>query len=189
MPEILLVTSFKGGVGKSTVSANIASRLAKSGKKTLLCDLDFDLGTLDLITGCEDRLLFYDRRGILLEQVNFGGNLPTKCLLTDTYQTLVFNENAVGSRSIVTVYDGTGAALYRCGLDGRIVDMESDAGAVYILFENAAARRPGVCTMSRMIVGRYASHLTSRRIGASPAGIVTQSGFRKSVHCNPVRMS
>lgn len=58
MARIYLITSFKGGVGKSTVSANLASKLAKAGYKTLLCDLDFDLGTLDLITGCEDRMLF-----------------------------------------------------------------------------------------------------------------------------------
>ena len=58
MPKIVLITSFKGGVGKSTVAANLAYKLAKKGKKTLLCDLDFDLGTLDLITGCEDRMLF-----------------------------------------------------------------------------------------------------------------------------------
>ncbi len=89
---------------------------------------------------CEDRLLFCDRRGKLLEQVSFGGNLPTCCLLTDTYQTVVFNENAVGSRSLVTVYSGSGTPVYRCALDGRIVDMESDEGSVYILFENAAAR-------------------------------------------------
>ena len=58
MVKTILVTSFKGGVGKSTVSANLASKLARMGKKVLLCDLDFDLGTLDLITGCEDRMLF-----------------------------------------------------------------------------------------------------------------------------------
>ena len=58
MALIILITSFKGGVGKSTAAANIASKLARSGKRTLLCDLDFDLGTLDLITGCEDRVLF-----------------------------------------------------------------------------------------------------------------------------------
>lgn len=58
MPKVILITSFKGGVGKSTAAANLASKLAYAGKRTLLCDLDFDLGTLDLITGCEDRMLF-----------------------------------------------------------------------------------------------------------------------------------
>ncbi|MBO4868963.1 MAG: P-loop NTPase [Clostridia bacterium] len=70
MAHIILVTSFKGGVGKSTVSANLALKLARLGQKVLLCDLDFDLGTLDLITGCEDRMLFdvcdavYGRRDV-----------------------------------------------------------------------------------------------------------------------------
>ena len=58
MPKTILITSFKGGVGKSTAAANLASKLARAGRRTLLCDLDFDLGTLDLITGCEDRMLF-----------------------------------------------------------------------------------------------------------------------------------
>lgn len=58
MARIYLITSYKGGVGKSTVSANIANKLAKRGKRVLLCDLDFDLGTLDLLLGCEDRMLF-----------------------------------------------------------------------------------------------------------------------------------
>ena len=58
MAEIILITSFKGGVGKSTAAANLSAKLAKAGKNVLLCDLDFDLGTLDLITGCEDRMLF-----------------------------------------------------------------------------------------------------------------------------------
>ena len=58
MARIYLITSYKGGVGKSTVAANIAYKLAKTGKRVLLCDLDFDLGTLDLLLGCEDRMLF-----------------------------------------------------------------------------------------------------------------------------------
>lgn len=86
MPEIILITSFKGGVGKSTAAANIASKLAKAGKKTLLCDLDFDLGTLDLIMGCEDRMLFdicdavYGRRDVDDCAVKFPSN-PNLSLL------------------------------------------------------------------------------------------------------------
>ena len=58
MARIYLITSYKGGVGKSTVAANIANKLAKKDRRVLLCDLDFDLGTLDLLLGCEDRMLF-----------------------------------------------------------------------------------------------------------------------------------
>ncbi len=80
MTKTLLITSFKGGVGKSTAAANLASKLAHAGKRTLLCDLDFDLGTLDLITGCEDRMLFdicdaaYGRREVEDCTVKFTSN-------------------------------------------------------------------------------------------------------------------
>ena len=53
-------------------------------------------------------------------------------------------------------------------------------------FENAVTLLPGICTAARMISGRNSSHFTSMRIGASPAGIVTQSGFKKSVQESPV---
>lgn len=55
---ILLATSFKGGVGKSTVAANLSYRLAEAGKKVLLCDLDLDVRSLDLIMGYEDTMIF-----------------------------------------------------------------------------------------------------------------------------------
>lgn len=55
--KVILVTSCKGGVGKSTISANLAMSLAKLGKKTLLVDLDFSNRSLDLILGCEDSVM------------------------------------------------------------------------------------------------------------------------------------
>ncbi len=57
-PTILLTTSFKGGVGKSTVASNLALQLAVAGKKTLLCDLDFGVRSLDLMMGAEDSMIF-----------------------------------------------------------------------------------------------------------------------------------
>ncbi len=56
--RILLTTSLKGGVGKSTVAANLAMNLAMAGKKTLLCDLDFGVRSLDLVMGVEDSMIF-----------------------------------------------------------------------------------------------------------------------------------
>ena len=56
--EIILVTSCKGGVGKTTVCANLAIHLAKAGKRTLMCDLDFGMRCLDIISGLEDSVLY-----------------------------------------------------------------------------------------------------------------------------------
>lgn len=58
MTKTVMITSFKGGVGKSTVSANLALGLALSGKKTVLIDCDFRMRCLDILLGCEDRVLY-----------------------------------------------------------------------------------------------------------------------------------
>ena len=54
----ILVTSCKGGVGKSTVTANLALALARRGKRVLAVDCDFSNRTLDLLFGCEDAVLY-----------------------------------------------------------------------------------------------------------------------------------
>lgn len=58
MAEIIVVTSGKGGVGKTTTSASIASGLARRGKKVAVIDFDVGLRNLDLIMGCERRVVY-----------------------------------------------------------------------------------------------------------------------------------
>ena len=58
MARIITVTSGKGGVGKTTSAAAIATGLAMQGKKTVVIDFDVGLRNLDLIMGCERRVVF-----------------------------------------------------------------------------------------------------------------------------------
>ena len=58
MAEIIVVTSGKGGVGKTTTSASFASGLARRGQKVAVIDFDVGLRNLDLIMGCERRVVY-----------------------------------------------------------------------------------------------------------------------------------
>lgn len=67
MAKIIVVTSGKGGVGKTTTSASIAAGLAKRGHKTVVVDFDIGLRNLDLIMGCERRVV-YDFVNVIREE-------------------------------------------------------------------------------------------------------------------------
>ena len=56
--KVITVTSGKGGVGKTTFSANFSAALAKLGKKTIAVDADVGQRNLDLIMGLENRIVF-----------------------------------------------------------------------------------------------------------------------------------
>ncbi len=58
MAKIVVVTSGKGGVGKTTTSASFAAGLALRGYKTVVIDFDVGLRNLDLIMGCENRIVY-----------------------------------------------------------------------------------------------------------------------------------
>lgn len=58
MGEIIVVTSGKGGVGKTTTTANIGVGLAKLGKSVLVIDTDLGLRNLDVVMGLENRIVY-----------------------------------------------------------------------------------------------------------------------------------
>jgi septum site-determining protein MinD len=55
MGEVIVITSGKGGVGKTTTTANIGIGLAQSGKKVVVIDTDLGLRNLDVVMGLENR--------------------------------------------------------------------------------------------------------------------------------------
>ena len=59
MARKIVVTSGKGGVGKTTIAAGVSAQLAKRGERVLLCDADFGLNNVDVVTGIE-RFVTYD---------------------------------------------------------------------------------------------------------------------------------
>lgn len=59
MSEVIVITSGKGGVGKTTTTANIGTGLAKLGKKVVLIDTDIGLRNLDVVMGLENRIVYH----------------------------------------------------------------------------------------------------------------------------------
>jgi septum site-determining protein MinD len=58
MGKVFVITSGKGGVGKTTATANLGSGLAASGERVILIDTDIGLRNLDLVLGLENRIVF-----------------------------------------------------------------------------------------------------------------------------------
>lgn len=79
MTRIIVVTSGKGGVGKTTTSAAIAMGFAQKGHKTAVIDFDVGLRNLDLIMGCERRVV-YD-----IVNVIFGEATLNQALIRDKH--------------------------------------------------------------------------------------------------------
>ncbi|WP_445766342.1 septum site-determining protein MinD [Rheinheimera sp.] len=74
MAKIIVVTSGKGGVGKTTSSAAIGTGLALKGHKTVIIDFDIGLRNLDLIMGCERRVV-YDFVNVINGEANLKQTL------------------------------------------------------------------------------------------------------------------
>ena len=58
MSEVIVITSGKGGVGKTTTSANIGTGLAMLGRRVALIDTDIGLRNLDVVMGLENRIVY-----------------------------------------------------------------------------------------------------------------------------------
>ncbi|KAF5298545.1 hypothetical protein FQA39_LY19219 [Lamprigera yunnana] len=84
MAKIVVITSGKGGVGKTTTSASFSAGLALSGHKTAVIDFDVGLRNLDLIMGCERRVV-YDLINVIQGEANLNQALIKDKQLDNLY--------------------------------------------------------------------------------------------------------
>lgn len=134
--RIIMVTSCKGGVGKSTVSANLGIRLALDGKRTLIIDCDFGVRSLDLIMGLEDEVIF-DITDIILRNIS-----PEKALIKDSRSDNLYFCAAPYSYDTELDHDAFRNTLRNIGqsmnFDYIIVDTPGDTGSPFKLAAAAA---------------------------------------------------
>ena len=129
MAKIIVVTSGKGGVGKTTTSASIASGLALRGHKTAVIDFDVGLRNLDLIMGCERRVV-YD-----LINVIHGEATLNQALIKDKHCDNLFILPASQTRDK--------DALSREGVEEILKEMTEEMGFEYVICDSPAGIEQG----------------------------------------------
>jgi len=123
LARIIVVTSGKGGVGKTTTSAAIAMGLAKRGHKTVVIDFDVGLRNLDLIMGCERRVV-YD-----LINVISGEAALNQALIKDKHCPNLFILPASQTRDKDSLtQEGIGKILDELSKDFKYIVCDSPAG-------------------------------------------------------------
>jgi septum site-determining protein MinD len=123
LARIIVVTSGKGGVGKTTTSAAIAMGLAKKGHKTAVIDFDVGLRNLDLIMGCERRVV-YD----FINVINGEASL-NQALIKDKNCNLLYILAASQTRDKDALsQEGVGKVLDELSRDFKYIICDSPAG-------------------------------------------------------------
>ncbi len=128
MAKIIVVTSGKGGVGKTTTSASFASGLALRGHKTAVIDFDVGLRNLDLIMGCERRVV-YDLINVIQGEASLQ-----QALIKDKHSESLFVLAASQTRDK--------EALVKEGVE-RVLKELTDMGFEYIICDSPAGIETG----------------------------------------------
>ncbi|MES2483097.1 MAG: septum site-determining protein MinD [Pseudomonadota bacterium] len=128
MARIIVVTSGKGGVGKTTTSASFASGLALRGHKTCVIDFDVGLRNLDLIMGCERRVV-YDLINVLQGEATLN-------------QALIRDKNCDNLYVLAASQTRDKEALTKDGVEKVLTDIAA-MGFEYIVCDSPAGIETG----------------------------------------------
>lgn len=172
MARIIVVTSGKGGVGKTTTSAAIAMGLARRGHKTVVIDFDVGLRNLDLIMGCERRVV-YD----FINVINGEANL-NQALIRDKNCNLLYILPASQTRDKDALsLEGVGRVLEELSKDFKYIVCDSPAGiekgahlAMYYADDAFVVTNPEVSSVrdSDRMLGIMASKSRRAELGMEP---------------------
>ena len=173
MAKIIVVTSGKGGVGKTTTSASFASGLALRGHKTAVIDFDVGLRNLDLIMGCERRVV-YDLINVIHGEANLN-----QALIKDKQCENLFVLAASQTRDKEALtQDGVERVLKELGEMGfEYIVCDSPAGietgalmAMHFADEAIVVTNPEVSSVrdSDRILGMLSSKTKRAQDGAEP---------------------
>jgi len=147
LTKTIVVTSGKGGVGKTTTSASIATGLAQRGFKTVVIDFDVGLRNLDLIMGCERRVV-YD----LVNLVNQESSL---------HQTLIKDKRIENLYILPASQTRDKDALTIEGI-ARVIHKLKKSDFDYIICDSPAARG-FFGTRFRSYLGHFAKRIKTRK--------------------------
>ena len=173
MTKIVVVTSGKGGVGKTTTSASFATGLALRGHKTCVIDFDVGLRNLDLIMGCERRVV-YDLINVINDEIKLSQALIKDKQLDKLY---ILAASQTRDKDALT-YEGVERVLEELkAMDFEYIVCDSPAGietgalmAMHFADEALVVTNPEVSSVrdSDRILGMLGSKTKRAIEGAEP---------------------
>ena len=161
MGKILFVASFKGGVGKTTVSAGISSVLAGFGKKVLLIDGDFHMRCMDLILNSESDFIF-DALDVLLGRCSADEAIIKDCGIKglDFLPAPLIYEDHTPMLSNADVLMSELKGQY----DYIVIDAGADTPGIYDAFAQFADE--GIVVTFQQATSIRAAEVTAGKLGA-----------------------
>lgn len=123
MANIIVITSGKGGVGKTTSSAALSTGLAMKGHKTVVIDFDIGLRNLDLIMGCERRVV-YDFINVINGEATLRQTLIKDKRIPKLY---ILPASQTRDKDALTI-EGVGKVLEELAKDFEYIICDSPAG-------------------------------------------------------------
>lgn len=172
MAKVIVITSGKGGVGKTTTSASFATGLALRGYKTVVIDFDVGLRNLDLLMGCERRVV-YDFVNVINKEANLN-----QALIKDkrAKNLSILPASQTRDKEALTK-DGVGSVLDELKESFDYIVCDSPAGiehgafmAMYYADEAIVVSNPEISSVrdSDRILGLLSSKTKRAEEGAEP---------------------